>query len=62
VANVKGSAMASRVLWVRLGHGAAGEAALRDALSPELRDALDRGFAKAAWYPFEQFIELNVAI
>jgi hypothetical protein len=62
VANVKGSAMASRVLWVGLGHGAAGEAALRDAVSPELREALDRGFAKATWYPFDQFIELNVAI
>jgi hypothetical protein len=62
VANVKGSAMTSRVLWVQLGHGAAGFDRLLAATSPELRASIERGFVKSRWYPFDQFIELNVAI
>jgi hypothetical protein len=62
VSNVKGSALASRLLWVRLGHGEAGlerlEAAASDALSP----ALVNGVAMARWYPFEVFVELNQVI
>ena len=67
MANVKGSALASRVLWVVLGHGAAGMERLIEHASPELRASLGgprlgNAIDKARWYPFEQFIELNVLI
>jgi hypothetical protein len=62
VANVKGSALASRVLWVQLGHGEAGMERLLGQVTPELRATLEAGIAKAKWYPFEQFIELNVVL
>jgi hypothetical protein len=62
VANVKGSAMTSRVLWVQLEHGEAGLNRLIAQCSPELRTCLENGFHKARWYPFELFIELNVVI
>jgi hypothetical protein len=54
--------MASRVLWVQLGHGDAGVARLRAEASPELAAAIDKGFHKARWYPFDQFVELNLVI
>ena len=60
--NVKGSALASRVLWVQLGRGKAGMDKLRAACSPDLRATLDTGVKNARWYPFEQFIELCVVI
>src|SRR5664279_1442671 len=62
VANVKGSAMTSRILWVELGHGAAGFDRLLAAVSVPLREQISRGFVKANWYPFEQFVELNETI
>ena len=62
VANVKGSAVASRVLWVRLGHGAAGIERLIPQCSPELRAAIEAGIDKARWYPLALFLELNVTI
>lgn len=62
MANVKGSALSSRVLWVQLGHGNAGMERLRAQVSPDLRYTLAEGVNKAKWYPFEQFIELNEAI
>jgi len=62
VANVKGSALSSRVLWVELEHGNAGMERLLHQCSPGLRHSLDKGIAKAKWYPFEQFIELNETI
>jgi hypothetical protein len=62
VANVKGSALSSRVLWVQLNHGKAGIDRLVAQCSPELRVEIERGIEKARWYPFEQFIELNVVI
>ena len=55
---MKGSALASRLLWVRLGHGEAGLERLERQVSPELQPALVNGVAMARWYPFEQFIEL----
>lgn len=55
---MKGSALASRMLWVRLGHGEAGLARLADAASPGLADVLRSGVAMARWYPFPLFIEL----
>jgi len=62
VANVKGSALSSRVLWVQLGHGDAGRDRLLAQCSPELRTNIEEGIAKAKWYPFEQFVELNETI
>ncbi|MBX3154369.1 MAG: hypothetical protein KF773_00085 [Deltaproteobacteria bacterium] len=62
MANVKGSALSSRVLWVQLGHGSAGIDRLVAQCSPELRAAIEGGIEKARWYPFEQFVELNVVI
>lgn len=54
--------MTSRVLWVQLGHGAAGVERLVRQSSPGVRDGIERGFAKASWYPFEAFVELNETI
>lgn len=62
MANVKGSALASRVLWVQLGHGAAGVERLLAQCSPDLRHFISDGIGKAKWYPFEQFVELNLVI
>lgn len=62
MANVKGSALSSRVLWVQLGHGNAGMDKLLAACTPALRQSITNRIDKAAWYPFEQFIELNLAI
>jgi hypothetical protein len=62
VANVKGSALTSRILWVQLGHGDSGRDRLLAQCSPELRANIEQGISKAKWYPFEQFIELNVTI
>jgi len=60
--NVKGSALSSRVLWVELGHGAAGLARLTKQVSPGLRATIEGRIDKAKWYPFDQFVELNVTI
>jgi hypothetical protein len=62
VPNVKGSALASRILWVQLEHGEAGYQRLLRDVSPELRASLEPGITKAAWYPFEQYVELNVVL
>ena len=58
MSNVKGSALASRLLWVRLGHGEAGLERLEHQASPELQPTLVNGVAMARWYPLAQFIEL----
>jgi hypothetical protein len=58
VANVKGSALSSRVLWVQLNHGEAGLQRLLPQCSAELRSTIETGIHKAKWYPFDQFIEL----
>ncbi len=58
MANVKGSALSSRVLWVQLNHGSAGLARVLAQCSPELRSHVQGGIHKAKWYPFEHFIEL----
>lgn len=62
VANVKGSALSSRVLWVQLNHGAAGVDRLLPQCSTELRASIEGGIHKARWYPFDQFIELITTI
>ncbi|HVK74304.1 MAG TPA: hypothetical protein VM734_13330 [Kofleriaceae bacterium] len=62
MANVKGSALATRVTWVRLNHGQDGIEQLCEAVSPGLAGAIRDGVAVATWYPFAEFIELNTAI
>jgi hypothetical protein len=62
VANVKGSALSSRVLWVQLEHGEAGFKRLLSQVSPELRRSIEIGISKAKWYPFAQFVELNTVL
>lgn len=62
MANVKGSALTSRVLWVELEQGQKGMERLLHQVSPELRQHIEGGLSKAKWYPFEQFIELNLTI
>ena len=62
VPNVKGSALSSRILWVELEQGAAGIDKLLGACSEALRTTLDAGVKKERWYPFDQFIELNLVI
>jgi hypothetical protein len=62
VSNVKGSALASRLLWVRLGHGEAGLEWLEAQASPDLAASLVNGVAMSRWYPFALFIELNELI
>ena len=59
MANVKGSALSSRILWVQLEHGDAGYKRLLHQASPELRSAIEMGINKAKWYSFELFVELN---
>lgn len=62
MANVKGSALSSRVLWVQLNHGAAGVDRLVAQCSPELAEHIREGMQKAKWYPFDEFVELNEVI
>lgn len=59
---MKGSALTSRILWVELEQGSKGMERLVHQASPELRQSLQEGVSKARWYPFEQFIELNLTI
>jgi hypothetical protein len=60
--NIKGSALASRILWVRLNQGEPGLEKLKSLVSPELTSVLANGAVMATWYPLSMFIELNVAI
>ena len=62
VPNVKGSALTSRLLWVRLNHGESGLQRLSADVSEPLRAVAETGAVHARWYPFEMFVELNVAI
>lgn len=58
MANVKGSALATRVNWVALNHGQPGLDRLCAQVSPELAGSVQGGIAVAKWYPFDQFVEL----
>lgn len=62
MSNVKGSAIASRILWVRLHEGEAGIERVARHVSPELAEIVRRGAALRRWYAFDQFIELNLAL
>jgi hypothetical protein len=60
--NVKGSAFASRILWVRLHHGEEGVQRVMAALSPPARELVGESPVRARWYPFDSFVELNLVI
>jgi hypothetical protein len=62
LSNVKGSAFASRILWVRLNQGEAGIERLTRHVSPELGTLLRDGVVMSRWYPFELFVEINLAL
>lgn len=62
MANVKGTAFSSRLLWVRLNHGQEGLERLAAAVEAPLAGLLRDGAVMSKWYPFEQFVELNLAI
>ncbi|HVV83501.1 MAG TPA: hypothetical protein VHE35_10535 [Kofleriaceae bacterium] len=62
MANVKGTALASRLTWIRLQHGPDGLARVtRDASEP-LAALIAGGARTEAWYPFALFVELNDVI
>lgn len=58
--HVKGSAVTSRVRYVRDHFGEAAYRRLRDALSAPHRELLDRGVLPHAWVPYDLFIGINV--
>lgn len=62
MANVKGSAVQSRALWVSLNHGDEGLRRLAAEVKPVTREALQTRADKARWYPFEVFVDLNESI
>jgi hypothetical protein len=62
MSNVKGSAFASRILWVRLNQGEQGLDRLSAASSAGLRELLQVGAVMSRWYPFDLFSELNLAV
>ena len=62
MANVKGTAFSSRLLWVRLNHGQEGFERLVAAVEAPLCQVLREGAVMSKWYPFEQFVELNLVI
>jgi hypothetical protein len=59
VPNVKGSALASRLLWVRLNHGEHGAQRVITEASSALRAIVEQGVVRSRWYPLPLFIELN---
>ena len=58
MANVKGSALASRVTWVRLNHGQDGIDRVCAQVSPALAEVVRAGPAVARWYPVAMLVEL----
>lgn len=57
---VKGSAVTSRVRFIRERADERTYREIRDALRPELRAHFDGGVLPHAWVPFELFVALNV--
>ncbi len=62
MANVKGSALATRVIWVRLNHGQAGIDRVAAQVSPALAEVVRTGPAVATWYPVAMLVELAEAL
>lgn len=59
--NVKGSAVTSRIRYIREHADEAVYRTIKDQLRPEHRALLDAGVLPHAWVPFELFVDLNVA-
>ncbi len=59
---VKGSAITARIRWVREHRGEDGVRATKSALSPELRDLVERRILPHDWAPFELFVGLSETI
>ena len=62
MANVKGSALASRITWVQLEHGPAGLELVIGRASPALAALIADGPRTVRWYPLALFVELNEVI
>lgn len=62
MAQVKGSAVTSRIRFVRERAGEDAYRAVRAALSPGARGHLEGGVLPHAWVPFELFVELTLEI
>ena len=62
MSNVKGSAIASRILWVRLHYGEEGIERVTRVVSPALGEVLAAGAVMSRWYAYDLFIELNLAL
>ena len=62
MANVKGSALASRITWVRLEHGPAGLDRVIGGCSAALAALIAEGPRTVRWYPLALFVELNDVI
>jgi hypothetical protein len=62
LSNVKGSAFAARIVWIRLHHGEEGIERMARHVSPALAILFRGGAVMSRWYPFEQFIEMNSTI
>jgi hypothetical protein len=62
MANVKGSAIASRVLWVSLNHGDEGMRRVAAALKAPTRALVSSPINKASWVAFDAFVDLNETI
>jgi hypothetical protein len=60
MAQVKGSAVTSRVRYVRERFGEAAYRRLRDSLTPEHRELLDGRVLPHAWVPYSLFIAVNI--
>jgi hypothetical protein len=60
VASVKGSAITSRIRYVRDHHGEEGYRLLMDALPREGRDLIRQRILPHAWVPYELFIQVNI--
>lgn len=61
MAHCKGIAVSSRLKWVGVHHGDAGQARLLEALSAESRAAIERHILPHGWVPMRTFIDVNVA-
>jgi hypothetical protein len=59
--NVKGSALAARVAWVKE-RGVAEYARFLNDLSADTRRDIERGLDPNAWYSFDAFVEVNEVV
>lgn len=60
MAQVKGSAITTRIKYVRESFGEAGYRRLRDALTEESRGVIEARVMPHEWVPYSAFIDLNV--